>query len=289
MTETEVEDRYAVIGNPIGHSRSPQIHARLAQATGQRMGYTALEGRVGHFADDVARFRRAGGKGLNVTAPFKVDAFALAARRSESAQAAQAANALKWGDDGVIYAENFDGAGLVRDVTRNLRRALRGQRVLLLGAGGAARGVLLPLLREMPAALWIANRTPQKAHALAAAAHAAGGAVPVQACGWDALQAAGAPPFDVVFNTTSASWQAGALPLPGGIFAAGALAYELAYGQGMTAFLRQAKRGGAAQLADGVGMLVEQAALTFAWWRGVLPPPHATQTLIAELAVPLES
>jgi len=289
MTETEVEDRYAVIGNPIGHSRSPQIHARLAQATGQRMHYAALEGRIGHFAEEVARFRRAGGKGLNVTAPFKMDAFALAARRSASARAAQVANALKWDDDGVMDAENFDGAGLVRDVTRNLRRPLRGQRILLLGAGGAARGVLMPLLHEVPAALWIANRTAQKAHALAAAAHAAGGAGLVQACGWNELQSAAAPPFDVVFNTTSASWQAGALPLPAGIFAAGALAYELAYGQGMTAFLQQARQGGAAQLADGVGMLVEQAALTFAWWRGVEVPPHETQALIAQLAVPLES
>jgi len=278
MTPTETApDAYAVIGTPIGHSKSPQIHTLFAQATRQRMHYGAIEGRIGHFAEDVQRFRRGAGRGLNVTAPFKLDAFALATQHSEAARMAQAANALKFSGE-TVWAENFDGAGLVRDVVHNLHRPLRGQRILLLGAGGAARGALLPLLREQPAALVIANRTPQKAHALAALAASAA----VSACALDDLEGAR---FDVVFNATSASWQAHALALPGRAFAPGALAYDLTYGQGLTPFLRAARSAGVAQLADGVGMLVEQAALAFAWWRGVYPP---TQAVIAQLSVPLD-
>jgi len=271
-------DSYAVIGNPIHHTKSPQIHGAFAQATRQRMTYRAIEGRVGHFAQDVQRLREAGGKGLNITSPFKLDAFAYATQHAESARMAQAVNALKFTEDGQALAENFDGAGLVRDVIHNLNRPLRGQRILLLGAGGAARGAIAPMLREQPFELVIANRSVDKAQALAAQAAGLGA---VSACGYDDLPG---ERFDMVFNATSASLHGQTLPLPASVFAADALAYELLYGKGLTPFLQLARSAGAAQLADGVGMLVEQAALAFAWWRGVHPP---TQAVIKQLAVPL--
>jgi len=275
-------DSYAVIGNPIHHTKSPQIHGAFAQATRQHMTYRAIEGRVGHFAEDVQRLREAGGKGLNITSPFKLDAFAYATQHSESARMAQAVNALKFVGDaasGEVLAENFDGAGLVRDVIHNLHRPLRGQRILLLGAGGAARGAIAPMLREQPFELVIANRSVEKAQALATQAAGLGA---VSTCGYDDLQG---ERFDMVFNATSASLHGQTLPLPASVFAADALAYELLYGKGLTPFLQLARSAGAAQLADGVGMLVEQAALAFAWWRGIHPP---TQAVIEQLTVPLD-
>lgn len=273
-------DRYAVIGNPIAHSKSPLIHGSFARATGQDMEYTALLAPVDGFAGAVDAFRASGGRGLNITAPFKLDAFAYASERSQRAQLAGAANAMKF-EGGQVLAENFDGVGLVRDVVHNLGRPLRGQRVLLLGAGGAARGALLPFLAEQPAQLVIANRTVEKAQELAEIAVAAGNGGAVRGCGYAAL--AGAQ-FDIVFNATSASLRAELPAVPATVFAAGALAYELAYGKGLTPFLRLAQGAGVAQLADGVGMLAEQAAEAFAWWRGVRP---GTADVIRQLAVPL--
>jgi len=268
-------DFYAVIGNPIDHTKSPQIHGAFAQATRQHMIYRAIEGRVGHFAKDVQRLRDAGVKGLNITSPFKLDAFAYATQHSESARMAQAVNALKFVGDEVL-AENFDGAGLVRDVIHNLNRPLRGQRILLLGAGGAARGGVLPMLREQPAALVIANRSVDKAQALAAQAATLGEVSldVISVCGYDDLQG---ERFDVVFNATSASLHGQRLALPASVFAPDALAYELLYGKGLTPFLQLARSAGVEQLA-------EQAALAFAWWRGVHPP---TQNVIKQLTVPL--
>lgn len=271
-------DRYAVIGNPIGHSKSPFIHGSFAKATGQDLEYTAIEAPPGGFAQAADAFRRAGGRGLNITAPFKLDAFAYATERSGRAELAGAANALKFEGERVL-AENFDGVGLVHDVVHNLRQPIRGKRVLVLGAGGAARGALLPLLAQQPAELVIANRTVAKAQELAAIGAASG---KVSGCGYPSL--ALHPPFDLVFNATSASLRGELPPVPATVFGAGAGAYELAYGKGLTPFLRLARSAGVAHVADGVGMLAEQAAEAFAWWRGVRPD---TAEVIRKLTVPL--
>jgi shikimate dehydrogenase len=270
-------DHYAVIGNPIQQSKSPLIHGMYAQVTGQDMVYTTIEGALGGFADAVDAFRAAGGQGLNITAPFKLDAFAYATECSEAAQLAGAANALKF--DGVrVLAENFDGVGLVRDVTHNLNTPLKGKRVLLLGAGGAARGALLPFLAQHPLELVIANRHVDKAQALAEIGSSKGR---VRACSYNELVG---QTFDVVFNATSASLHAELPPVPASVFVNCGLAYELAYGKGLTPFLRLAHNAGVKQLADGVGMLAEQAAEAFDWWRGVRPD---TRAVIDKLTVPL--
>ena len=272
-------DRYAVIGNPIHQSKSPLIHGLFAQATGEDMAYTAIEGPLDGFAGAVDAFRAAGGRGLNITAPFKLDAFAYATQRSERAEIAGAANAMKFDGDRVL-AENFDGVGLVRDVVHNLNTPLRARRVLLLGAGGAARGALLPFLAEEPAELVVANRSLDKAQALARIAEASGGGR-VRGCTYQDLAGQA---FDVVLNATSASLYAELPPVPASVFAPGCLAYELAYGKGLTPFLRLAQNAGVRQLADGVGMLAEQAAEAFEWWRGMRPD---TRAVIEKLTVPL--
>ena len=260
-------DRYAVIGNPIAHSKSPQIHAAFARQTGQELSYEALLAPVDGFAQTVADFRAQGGRGLNVTVPFKLEAFALAERHTPRAQAAGAVNTLAFGADGVL-GDNTDGAGLVRDLTANLDFALAGRRILLLGAGGATRGVLLPLLDSRPARLTIANRTVAKAEALAALFAARAGDCVLDACGFDAL--AGRR-FDLVINATAASLADELPPLPPGLYAEGALAYDMMYARAPTRFMRAALADGAARVADGLGMLVEQAAESFTLWRGVRP------------------
>lgn len=277
-----VSDRYAVIGNPIAHSKSPQIHSAFAQACGQDMVYTAIEGPLGRFAETVDRFRADGGRGLNVTVPFKLDACAYATDLADSARAAGAANALKF-DGARCLAENFDGVGLVRDITHNLGQALQGRRVLLLGAGGATRGALLPLLQQGPACLMVANRTVAKADALVQEFLRQGAPAGVLAGGgYDALGPTDR--FDVVINATSASLSAETPPLPASALHPDGLAYDMVYGKGLTPFLRLAQQAGVRQLADGVGMLVEQAAEAFAWWRGVRP---ATADVIRRYTVPL--
>ncbi|MBK6746022.1 shikimate dehydrogenase [Ottowia sp.] len=274
-------DRYAVIGHPIAHSKSPLIHGLFAQAAGQDMVYEAIDGGAGAdgFARALAAFRAAGGRGLNVTLPFKLAALQAADAASDDARLAGAANALRF-DGGRIEARNFDGIGLVRDIEVNLRRPLQGQAVLVLGAGGATRGALLPLARAGAARIVVANRTADKAAALAAELAPHAGACPLNGGGFDALQGA----FDVVINATSASLSGAAPPVPASAFAPGALAYDMVYGKGLTPFLRAAQQAGAAQVADGVGMLVEQAAEAFAWWRGVRPD---TRAALARLTVPL--
>jgi shikimate dehydrogenase len=272
-------DRYAVIGNPIVQSKSPLIHSAFAQVTGQDIDYGKLLGPLGEFAATVDAFRASGGRGMNVTAPFKLDAFAYATDLAPSAQMAGAVNAMKFEGD-KVYAENFDGVGLVRDVVHNLGCPLQGRRVLILGAGGATRGALLPLLAEQPAELVIVNRTVTKAHELAVLAqqHQTG---QVQGLGYADLQGQA---FDVVLNATSSSLTAELPPLPVSVFAPGCLAYDLTYGKGLTPFLKLAQQAGVTQVADGVGMLAEQAAEAFAWWRGVRPD---TSSVIAQLTVPL--
>ena len=274
-------DRYAVIGNPIEQSKSPLIHTAFAQVTGQDLAYTKLLAPLGEFAATVDAFRAAGGRGMNVTAPFKLDAFAYATDLAPSAQLAGAVNAMKFEGD-KVFAENFDGVGLVRDVVHNLGCPLQGRKVLVMGAGGATRGALLPILSQGPAELVIVNRTVSKAQELAAIAQKQKTAgVPVSGIGYDELQGAA---FDVVFNATSASLTAQVPPLSASAFAPGALAYELAYGKGLTPFLTLAQQAGVTRLADGVGMLAEQAAEAFLWWRGVRPD---TRAVIDTLTVPL--
>ncbi|MGU3781170.1 shikimate dehydrogenase [Burkholderia metallica] len=275
-------DQYAVIGNPIGHTKSPLIHGLFAQATGQDIRYTAIEGPVepdGAFADVVRAFAASGGKGINITAPFKLDAFAMANERSERAELAGAANALKF-EGGRILADNFDGIGLVRDIEVNLRLPMAGKRVLLLGAGGAARGALLPFLDAAPAEMVIANRDVDKARALAAQVAGRG---PLVASSYANLARMGR--FDLVVNATSASLTGDLPPVPPSVFSPDGTAYELAYGKRLTPFLRLAKNAGVHGIADGVGMLVEQAAEAFAWWRGVRPE---TSAVIDRLAVPFD-
>jgi shikimate dehydrogenase len=274
-------DRYAVIGNPIEQSKSPLIHTAFAQGAGQDLEYTKLLAPLGGFAQTVDAFRAAGGRGMNVTAPFKLDAFAYATDLASSARMAGAVNAMKFEGD-KVYAENFDGVGLVRDVVHNLGCPLQGRRVLVLGAGGATRGALLPILAQSPSEVVIVNRTVSKALELVelAGKHQSG-SVPVRGLGYADL---GAQAFDVVFNATSASLTAELPPLSVSAFAPACLAYELAYGKGLTPFLKLAQQAGVKQLADGVGMLAEQAAEAFKWWRGVRPD---TAAVIQTLTVPL--
>lgn len=272
-------DQYAVIGNPIAQSKSPLIHSMFAQATKQDLEYDRIEGH--NFAADVDAFRAKGGRGLNITAPFKLDAFAYAPERSERAQLAGAANCMKFDGDRVM-AENFDGVGLVRDVVHNLKTPLAGKRVLILGAGGAARGALLPFLAERPALLVIANRHVDTAQTLADIGNsAATAASAVKACTYADLDGQS---FDLVFNATSASLKGELPPVPASVFVNGLLAYELAYGKGLTPFLRMARNAGVKQVADGVGMLAEQAAEAFDWWRGVRPD---TAAVIQAITIPL--
>ncbi|MFM2059846.1 MAG: hypothetical protein RLY71_4231 [Pseudomonadota bacterium] len=279
MTDRSI-DRYAVIGNPISHTKSPLIHGSFARQTGQQLEYSAIEGPLGGLRQAVLDFRAQGGRGMNVTAPFKLDAFALATDRLERAELAGATNALKFEGERIL-ADSFDGVGLVNDIQRNLGCALAGKRVLLLGAGGAARGALLPFLAQQPAELVIANRTTSRATELAARFTDFAAAGRVTGCGYADLAG---ETFDVVVNATSASLRAELPPLPAEAFTRCVLAYELAYGKGLTPFLRLARGAGVERLADGVGMLVEQAAEAFVWWRGVRPD---TAALIAQLTVPL--
>ena len=264
-------DQYAVIGNPIAHSLSPAIHAAFARQTGQSLTYEAVLGPLDGFASAVDAFRARGGRGMNVTAPFKLDAFAYATDLSPAARLAGAANALKFADRRV-HAENFDGAGLVVDIERNLGFPIAGACVLVLGAGGAARGAMPALMARAPRDLVIFNRTHARAVELARVFADRG--QPRAPANLKGLT------FDLVINATSPG--ASFTDLRGG--AARGLAYDMIYGQGLTPFLARAREAGAERLADSVGMLVEQAAAAFAWWRGVTP---RTSHVIASLKRPL--
>lgn len=257
-------DRYAVFGNPIGHSKSPAIHACFAAQTGQELRYEALLAPLDGFPTAVADFVAAGGKGANVTVPFKEEAFRLAQRRTPRAERAGAVNTLAFGPDGIL-GDNTDGAGLTRDVEGNLGFPLAGRRILLLGAGGAARGAIAPLLACRPESLTLANRNAGKALSLAGEFADLGS---VRGGGFADLAG---QRFDAVINATSASLSGEALPLPAGLFAPDTLAYDMMYGKGDTPFLALARQQGATRLADGLGMLVEQAAEAFLLWRGVRP------------------
>lgn len=265
---TASRDRYAVIGNPIAHSKSPFIHARFAEQTGEPIEYSHLLAPVEQFEAHVRAFIEAGGRGLNVTVPFKLAAHALADMLSPRAAAAGAVNTLRFDADG-IFGENTDGAGLVRDVEVNLGVGLKGARVLLLGAGGAARGVVLPMLERAPDTLTIVNRTAAKADVLvdqfAAAARQAGCAL-----SGGGPHAVGPHAYDVIVNATAGSLDAALPECDDAAFGTGTLAYDMMYGAHPTVFMRHAQSLGA-RAADGLGMLVEQAAESFFIWRGVRP------------------
>ena len=271
-----MSEAYCVFGNPIGHSKSPVIHAAFARQTGEDIRYEAILAPLDDFAGSVRAFVADGGRGANVTVPFKEEAFRLCSRRTPRAELAGAVNTLIFDAEGIL-GDNTDGAGLTRDLTVNLGCALNGRRILLLGAGGAARGVIGPLLETQPATLLIANRKIERAHELARRFTAYG---PVTACAYPEL--AGRQ-FDLVINATSASLAGQLPPLPEGLFAGGSLAYDMMYGKaagGLLPFLAFARDAGAARLADGLGMLVEQAAEAFLVWRGIRP---ASQPVMAAL------
>jgi len=252
-------DRYAVIGHPVAHSKSPWIHAEFARQTGQELDYGRIEAPLEGFARALDEFRAAGGRGANVTLPFKEQAFSYCGKTSARARAAAAVNTLSF-EGASVYGDNTDGVGLVIDLERNLGRAIAGKRVLLMGAGGAARGVLQPLLQRGPAVLRIANRTVRRAVALAVLFQ------DVKGGGFGDLAGES---YDLLINATSAGLANETPPLPEEIFAAGAFAYDMVYGRD-TPFLAQARAAGAAT-SDGLGMLVEQAAESFQLWRGKRP------------------
>ena len=269
-------DRYAVFGHPIGHSQSPRIHCLFAEQTGQTLTYTAEDVTPEIFEPSVKAFFQTGGRGLNCTVPLKELAFRLADTLSDRALRSKAVNTLALRDDGMIFGENTDGIGLVRDLTHNLGLDLTGQRILILGAGGATRGILEPLLQRQPSRLTIANRTPEKAAQLATEFGDIG---PITGGGFATL--AGGD-FDLILNATAASLSGDLPDLPPDILAQDGACYDLAYGREPTAFVRWGLEQGARLSVDGIGMLVEQAAEAFHLWRGVWPD---TAPVIAELNV----
>lgn len=268
--------RYAVFGNPIKHSKSPQIHTAFAAQTGEDLSYEAMLIAEGGFPEGVNSFLDGEGRGLNVTIPFKEEAWALAQQRSSRAQLAGAVNTLYRNEQGELCGDNTDGVGLVTDIVVNNGGQIKGQRVLVLGAGGAVRGVLEPILAAEPADLVIANRTLARAETLRDIFVADAGC-PVSAVSFADLQG---QQFDLVINGTAASLQGEVPPLPDDLLAANAWCYDMMYAAEPTAFNLWAEAHGAAKVIDGLGMLVEQAAESFSIWRGVRPE---TSEVIAEL------
>lgn len=264
---SKAPDRYAVLGNPVAHSQSPFIHAEFARQTGQHLEYTRVLCAMDGFADAVRGFAASGARGVNVTMPFKFQAAALARAVTPRAALAQAANVLRFDADGWL-ADNTDGIGLVRDLQRNAGAPLRGQRLLLVGAGGAAAGVLGPLLEARPAAVHVVNRTPDKAAVLVQRHAALAGAcgVTLSAGGLDAV----GDGYDVVLNGSTSSLGGLAAPVPDRVLKLGTLALDMMYGPPARPFMAWAQAMGATP-RDGLGMLVEQAAEAFFLWRGVRP------------------
>ncbi len=256
------KDRYAVIGNPIGHSKSPFIHTAFAQQTQQALTYTAELVELGQVAQFVKHFSENNGKGLNVTVPFKLDAFELADQLSGRAQRAGAVNTLTLKDNKTI-GDTTDGTGLLNDLIKNHQQIIKNKNILIVGAGGAVRGVLEPLLLESPASLSIVNRTVSKAQQLAEDFSTFGN---ILACDFNELKN---KKFDLIINGTSASLSGELPPLPETLFAENACAYDMMYAKEDTVFMQWAKQQGATLTLDGLGMLVEQAAESFFIWRGV--------------------
>lgn len=271
-------DRYAVMGNPIDHSKSPRIHTLFAQQSQQIIQYDALLVAMDGFATEVVQFFNQGGKGLNITVPFKQQAWKLVDEKSPRAECAGAVNTIVLQADGQLFGDNTDGIGLVRDIGENLQIPLANQRILLLGAGGAARGAIAPLLAQKPQWLLIANRTPEKAIALAQHFATLG---PISGCGF---QDVSTQTFDLVINATAASLNDQVPDIPASVLAPSACCYDMMYAKEATAFQTWARQVGAAQAVDGLGMLVEQAAEAFYLWRGIRPQ---TKPVIATLRTEL--
>ncbi|MCW8826898.1 MAG: shikimate dehydrogenase [Gammaproteobacteria bacterium] len=257
-------DGYGVMGNPISHSRSPQIHAQFAQQTNQRITYEAILVDLGGFENGVGNFQGNDGKGLNVTVPFKEDAFRLVDELSLRAKRAEAVNTIKINDDGSLLGENTDGVGLVRDLSNNLNFSLKGKNILVLGAGGAVRGVLAPLFEHQPSKITVANRTVSKAESLALSFGDLG---EISASAFEHLSGA----FDLIINGTAASLAGELPPLPDGLVTSATLCYDMMYAAKPTPFMEWGSAQGAECVSDGLGMLVEQAAESFKIWRGVEP------------------
>ena len=260
-------DLYAVVGNPISHSKSPRIHSLFALQTGEQLEYTAIQAPEDDFAATVTGFFERGGKGLNVTVPFKEQAWKIADRRTERAELAGASNTLYKDSKGLLTADNTDGKGLVTDLKVNHGIPLAGRRILVLGAGGAVRGVLGPILAEKPAVLVIANRTVAKAEGLVTLFEAIAGQTRLGACGFEQPAEA----FDIIINGTSASLQGDLPPVSANVIGADTVIYDMMYSLQTTTFNQWALDQGATQVFDGLGMLVEQAAEAFRIWRGVSP------------------
>lgn len=271
-------DLYALFGDPVAHSRSPQIHAAFAAQTGEDIAYEAIAAPAGTLKQAVAAFIERGGRGFNLTVPLKLEGLELADETSPEAELAGATNCVKI-EDGRLIARNYDGSGIVRDIEDNLGCAFAGRTVLMLGAGGAARGAIPPIVEAGAAQVVIANRTAARARELARLFSARGA---VQGAGFADL---GTDAFDIVINATSASLHGDAPPVRAEALRGSALAYDMMYGKGLTPFLALARAQGARRIADGVGMLVEQAADAFEWWRGVRP---STGQVIADITVPLD-
>lgn len=269
-----MKDLYAVMGNPVAHSKSPRIHRLFAAQTGQSIDYSAILVEPGNFASSVADFVKLGGKGLNITVPFKEEAWQLAGTRSARAEHAGAVNTLVLNPSGIHHGDNTDGVGLVRDLRHNQGVTLQGKRLLLLGAGGAARGVIEPLLQEGPALLVIANRTAGRAVALARHFCTLGH---VEGCGLDDVSG---QRFDLIINATAASLGGQVPAIADSVVTPQSRCYDMMYGNKPTAFMNWARELGAEQVMDGLGMLVEQAAESFYLWRRVRPD---TAPVIAEL------
>ncbi|WP_323750013.1 shikimate dehydrogenase [Marinobacter sp.] len=258
---------YAVVGNPINHSKSPRIHSLFAQQTGEPVEYTAIQAPLDDLSGTVQQFFEGGGKGLNVTVPFKEQAWVLAEHRTPRAEKAGAANTLYLDQENDLVADNTDGVGIVRDLRENQKVLLRGARILVLGAGGAVRGVLGPILAEQPAALTLANRTVAKAEALVRLFTEEAAEVEFSACGFEQP----AQPFDVIINGTSASLQGDLPPISGNVIGPDTVVYDMMYSLQTTTFNQWAMDNGARRVYDGLGMLIEQAAEAFYVWRGVRP------------------
>lgn len=265
-------DRYAVVGNPVGHSKSPRIQMAFAAQTGEDILYTAILAPLDGFADEARKFFLAGGRGLNVTVPFKEDAWRFATEHSDRALRAGAVNTLIWLADGQVRGDNTDGAGMVGDL-KDHGVGMSGKRILVLGAGGAVRGVLQPLLDEQPAEILIANRTVSKAEELARLFSDLG---QVSACAFEEVSG----DFDLIINGTSASLGGDLPPVPASCIGAHTVCYDMMYSNDLTVFNQWAQAQGAAQVIDGLGMLVGQAAESFWLWRGVRPDAAA---VLAEL------
>lgn len=258
-------DQYGVFGHPVGHSLSPFIHGVFARDTGQQMTYRAYDVAPEEFTERVAGFFADGGRGLNITLPHKIVAVEVAQELTARAAHAAAVNTLALQGDNVLLGDNTDGGGLVRDLCDNLGLIITLRRVLILGAGGATRGVLAPLLGLEPAIVVIANRTPERAEALAAAFADLG---VTQGVGFEYV---GETPFDLIINATSASLSGDIPPIPAGAIGPQTVCYDLAYGRSAMAFVRWARQSGCVRAVQGLGMLVEQAAESFRLWRGVRP------------------